>query len=79
MSSGEVDIYHIPGTDGPKRGAPDGHVGAVTFPGGLSPVGLGPGGRGVGPGILRTVGVGVGPGCLTPVAIALGPEGMDNS
>ena len=30
----------IPGANGLKRGAPDGHVGDV--PGGLSPVGLGP-------------------------------------
>ena len=32
----------IPGIDGLKSGAPDGHVGAVPVPGGLSPVELGP-------------------------------------
>ena len=37
---GTANISCVPGADGLKRGAPDGHVGDV--PGDLSPVGLGP-------------------------------------
>ena len=40
-----ITIFVVPGADGLKRGAPDGHVGAVPVPGGLSVVGLRPEGR----------------------------------
>ena len=42
---GTANISCVPGADGLKRGAPDGHVGAVPVPGGLSVVGLRPEGR----------------------------------